>query len=62
MAGENGRKAILADYMDYATVHGIGRSKNSPYLVFKLFWVLALLASLGMIIWQVHGLYMKYDR
>lgn len=62
MAGKNKRKETILDYMDYATIHGIGRSKNTPFIVLKMFWVLALLASLGMIIWQVFDLYLKYKR
>ena len=55
-------KRAVNDYMDYATVHGIGRMKNSPFLILKVLWVLALCGSLAMITWQVTILYMKYQR
>jgi len=55
-------KTAVREYMDYSTVHGIGRMKNSPFLVLKCVWVLALCGSLAMITWQVSTLYIKYKR
>ncbi|XP_052762264.1 acid-sensing ion channel 5-like [Mya arenaria] len=54
-------KEALSEYMDYATVHGVGRLKNSPFKVLKLIWIFALTASFGMISWQVIELYIKYS-
>jgi hypothetical protein len=52
----------ISDYMDYATFHGVGRTKNAPYRLFKVVWILALCGSLGMITWQVYTLYTKLKR
>ncbi|XP_052221907.1 acid-sensing ion channel 5-like [Dreissena polymorpha] len=47
--------------MDYATIHGLGRTKNSPFAALKILWVLAVCGSLGIITWQVVILHRKYD-
>ncbi|KAL4220169.1 hypothetical protein ACF0H5_020578 [Mactra antiquata] len=54
------RKAIK-DYMDYATIHGIGRSKNSPFIVLRILWIVLLCGCLGMICLQVYELHKKYQ-
>ncbi|XP_052784760.1 acid-sensing ion channel 5-like [Mya arenaria] len=53
-------KTAVSEYMDYSTVHGMGRLKNTPFKVLKLIWILALAGSFGMIIWQVIELYIKF--
>ncbi|XP_052217779.1 degenerin-like protein asic-2 isoform X2 [Dreissena polymorpha] len=54
-------KTAVAEYVDYATIHGVERIKNSPFAALKITWLIALCASLGMITWQVVMLYQKYD-
>ncbi|KAH3803729.1 hypothetical protein DPMN_131997 [Dreissena polymorpha] len=54
-------KTAVAEYVDYATIHGVERIKNSPFAGFKILWLIALCGSLGMITFQVVMLYRKYD-
>ncbi|KAH3710079.1 hypothetical protein DPMN_069545 [Dreissena polymorpha] len=54
-------KTAVAEYMDYATIHGLGRTKNSPFTALRILWVMSVCASLGMIAWQVVNLHRKYD-
>ncbi|KAL4220306.1 Amiloride-sensitive sodium channel subunit [Mactra antiquata] len=53
-------KEKVGEYMDYASIHGIGRMKNSPFIFLKILWIVALVASLAVIAWQVSELYSKY--
>ncbi|KAH3830223.1 hypothetical protein DPMN_103464 [Dreissena polymorpha] len=54
-------KTAVAEYMDYATIHGLGRTKNSPFTALRILWIMSVCASLGMITWQVVNLHRKYD-
>ncbi|KAH3808255.1 hypothetical protein DPMN_136608 [Dreissena polymorpha] len=55
-------KTVVAEYVDYAIIHGVERIKNSPFAALKMLWLIAVRESLGMITFQVVTLCRKYDR
>ena len=55
-------RSRATEYMDYATAHGIGRVKNSPYIILKIFWVLAVLGSIIMVSIQLKRLTEKWRK
>ena len=62
MTGKAKAKLTVSEYMDYATAHGIGRVKNSPYIILKVFWVLAVLGSIVIVAVQLSRLTEKWRR
>ena len=62
MIRKENAKMTVAEYMDYATAHGIGRVKNSPYIILKIFWVLAVLGSIVIVAVQLSRLTDKWKR
>ena len=62
MSGKEKAKTTVAEYMDYATAHGIGRVKNSPYIVLKICWVVVVLGSIAIVGVQLSRLAEKWKR
>ena len=60
MPEESNARTTVTEYMDYATAHGVGRVKNSPYLLLKVFWVLAVLGSIVVVSIQLSRLADKW--
>lgn len=55
-------RSLVKEFCEYTTCGGLGRVVASRYLVFRLIWLLLVLAALGYATYQIYGLYLKYEK
>lgn len=52
---------LFYDFLGYTSMHGAGRIVASRQWIRKVFWIILIMAALGVSSWQVHLLYRIYQ-
>lgn len=53
---------LFYDFLGYTTVHGAGRITASRHSIKKVFWIVLILGTLGILTWQIQNLYQIYKQ
>lgn len=58
---ESTKMSVIQEFCDYTSIHGLGRTAGAKYLVQRVLWCLLFLGALGMAVFQLRELYLKYE-